>query len=870
MTFIRSADTASAAIMSSRMHRGAAVLALAGSLFAYSAAQAQSTASQTVEQVVVTAKTSVATDGLATLSKAAKDQAIVTQAYIEHQVGSSNFAQLINLLPGVNYSTEDPTGVLSSDFRMHGFDGAHVSFTLDGTPLNDTGNYAIYPGEYSPGETTGSITVNMGQTEVDSPTASAIGGTVNILTKLPSETPQTLVNLTAGSYGYGRAYGEFDTGEIGPFKTRSFLAVNYVDADKTKGEGTITRWGLDGRVYQPLKGDDFLSVGFTYASDRPYFYQSSSPAQYAQFGRSIDYNTQWAAPTAIAGKADGIAGATAAPGFEQGNDSNFWKLHPNPVDFGDIRGQSRFSVGKGLTLTVDPYFFYTLANGGGTTNLSESDPRLAGSKTFSTCAGGGKGVDLNGDGDCLDTVLVYSPSNTQTHRYGVNSSLIYDFNENNRVQLSYSFDYGRHRQTGEYTTIDQATGTPNNVFGGGNGNGTPILALDGTPLRKRDRFSIAELNQISANYVGKFFDDKLHVSIGVRDPFFERQLNQFCYTYNGSSAICDSAPQSAVAAALALDNAKVGAVAGSKATNLSTLLGTTVSYGPNGQANFRLPFSQTYNFNKPLPSLNASYQFDDHSSVYATLSKGFSAPKTDNLYTSSQEFVAPESSDQYGVGYRYHAPTLTFTANLWDSKWNNHIVTSYDPLDPTLSVDRNVGGVDIYGLDAELGWSATHELKFYLSGNLTKSKLDANYQVTVASGPDAGKSIALPVKGKELVLTPEQTFSARSEYKLGDLTLGLQGKYTGKRYVSDMNDVSLPGYFVWDFDAEYKFSPLGHPSSLNLQVYNLLGENYYVRPSTVSNVNAITFANGDKINGSTSYYYTGAPTTVYLTLKTKF
>ena len=72
--------------------------------------------------------------------------------------------------------------MLSSDYRMHGFDGNHVSFTLDGTPLNDTGNYAIFPGEYAPAEVIDHITVNIGQSEVDSPTASAIGGTVNIVT----------------------------------------------------------------------------------------------------------------------------------------------------------------------------------------------------------------------------------------------------------------------------------------------------------------------------------------------------------------------------------------------------------------------------------------------------------------------------------------------------------------------------------------------------------------------------------------------------------------------------------------------------------------------------------------------------------------
>ena len=41
---------------------------------------------------------------------------------------------------------------------------------------------------------------------------------------------------------------------------------------------------------------------------------------------------------------------------------------------------------------------------------------------------------------------------------------------------------------------------------------------------------MAALNQVSLGYSGKFMDEKLRVSAGVRAPFFERELNQYCYT----------------------------------------------------------------------------------------------------------------------------------------------------------------------------------------------------------------------------------------------------------------------------------------------------------------------------------------------------
>ena len=393
--------------------------AVAG-LFA-GAAMAQSTGSQAVEVIIKGGPRS--TGGLAVQSNQAKDQSIVTKDYISREVGTANFAQDINLLPGVNYSSEDSTGLLSGDFRMHGFDGAHVSITIDGTPVNDTGNYAVYPGEYAVAEATDHITVNMGQTEVDSPTASAIGGTVNIITRMPLATPQIEINPEVGSYNFKRLYVGLDTGAIGPTGLRGYVSFNDASADKWRGAGQVKRWGSDGKLYQPLDNSGFLALAYTWASERSDFYYSGSVAQEAQYGRDFDYNTAWAVPTAVNGTADAVASPPATAGGAAGNDANYYKLHPNPVDFGDIRGSSRFNFGDKATLTVDPYFFFTIANGGGTTSLSECDPRLAGASyglTGGTCGTTkGNGVDLNKDGDLKDTVLVYSPSNTETHRYGV-------------------------------------------------------------------------------------------------------------------------------------------------------------------------------------------------------------------------------------------------------------------------------------------------------------------------------------------------------------------------------------------------------------------------------------------------------------------
>ncbi|MSO73056.1 MAG: hypothetical protein EXQ84_05535 [Rhodospirillaceae bacterium] len=108
--------------------------------------------------------------------------------------------------------------------------------------------------------------------------------------------------------------------------------------------------------------------------------------------------------------------------------TNFYKLRINPSNTGNVRGQSRFDITDDITVTVDPSFQYVLANGGGTTVVAENDGRLRGLS--------GPGVDLNGDGDLLDSVRLYTPNITNTHRYGVISSVIYKVAEGHTVRAA--------------------------------------------------------------------------------------------------------------------------------------------------------------------------------------------------------------------------------------------------------------------------------------------------------------------------------------------------------------------------------------------------------------------------------------------------
>src|SRR6185503_7144852 len=198
--------------MQLRLNRAlCATTALATGLLIATGALAQSTGTQVQELVVTGSRGLPDTGGLAQQVQVAKDESVITQQFIKNQIGTSNFAQLINLLPGVTYSSEDPTGILSGDFRMHGLDCNHLSVTIDGAPVNDSGNYACFPGEYLVAELTDHIRVDIGATDVDSPTASAVGGQVNIISKNPDKYFLVYGSVSGGSDNFKRIYGEVDS-----------------------------------------------------------------------------------------------------------------------------------------------------------------------------------------------------------------------------------------------------------------------------------------------------------------------------------------------------------------------------------------------------------------------------------------------------------------------------------------------------------------------------------------------------------------------------------------------------------------------------------------------------------------------------------
>jgi iron complex outermembrane receptor protein len=852
---------------------------------------------ESMDEVVVSA-TRVRNIGIVGDQTAPKSRISLAGDYLDSQVPGNTLFQGLNQLPGVNFANNDPYGSSGGNLRLRSFDGSRVSVTFDGVPLNDSGNYALFTNQMLDPELVDRVDVNLGTTDVDSPTASATGGTIAFRTRRPADEMGFSGTLSAGRFDYRRSFLRVDTGEFGPWGTKAFIAGSYTNYEKFKGPGELQKKQFNSVIRQDFENENFISLAFHFNRNRNAFYRNGSALNFEQYGFDFDNLATCTRDAPTFGVADNdnatapMGTPTPIPPAPQFADdpqyptscSNFYGVRLNPSDTGNIRMQSLWHLGDKLILTFDPSWQYTLANGGGSTTIGESttattlDRRVLGARTDITA------FDLNGDGDTLDTIRFYSPNTTNTKRWGATTSLIWDVSENHRMRVAYTWDRARHRQTGMWGPLDSA-GHPENVFAGRQGE--RVLAADGEIIRGRDRFSIAELKQIALEYRGQFWDDKFTTTIGLRRPEFKRELNQYCYTPNGGNG----------------GPGTIGASGGTYCTArapFATLPNGNVTFLPapmGGSAvEFIAPYHEEVEFDDILPNIGLSFNPWDRHQFYLSYAQGLSAPRTDNLYSVrrltdgsvGRPTPETETTKAYDLGWRLNGSNTLASVAIWKVDYSDRIVTSFDP-DLGISADRNVGDVEVEGVDMQIGQRLGSVVQLSASASYTKSEVLAdllNAQIThpVTGLPDR---LFIPLKGKELVETPEWTFALRSDFQITeDFHVGLQGKWVDDRFSTDLNDEVSPGYTVVDLDMDYRLKIPGLESaSIQVNVSNLLDKEYFGTISSgigrgnngLAGSPVLCYRESDDVvqncsgqNGLLGFFSVGAPRTVLATFKFEF
>jgi len=812
-----------------------------------------------------------------------KTRVVLTQALISHQVSGQSVDEIINQLPGVSFQNNDPYGSSGGRLTIRGFGPDRISQTLDGFPTNDTGNYAVYSNQLVDPELIDQVNVSLGSTDIDSPTASASGSTVNMHTMTPTDGFGARVSGSYGDLNFFRMFGVVNTGVFTPFGTKAWFSASHASNDVVFSHyGEIDKTSYNFKVYQPLRDNgDFISLAGNWNRNR-----NNNTPDYAleNFTTGTTANI---VPNRIpltkaerffnSAQCQTVAGTNGVA--DQPNTcGTAYEQNVNPSDTGSLRLNSRYTITNKLVFTLDGAFQYTKANGGSYGVKASEGASPTGNyglvtttnSATSTTTGYYTGVDLNHDGDKLDTVELDGTSQTVTHRYAMTASLRYDMTEGQSFRVSYAHDYGRHRQTGELGYLLQ-NGQPVNVFP----IDAAIKAANGYTLEKRDRLSYAVLDQFSGEYRGKFLNDQLTIIAGVRVPFLKRNLQQNCFTTTAAGGVSCVAGSSTDIAAYAA--AHPYSYTAATATKGAIVTG------------YAVPAFRQFTYNRALPSAGLTYSFAGGFQIYGNYSKGIQVPGTDNLYQAffypaGAQNPKPETTDNFDAGLRYTSSKIQAFAGPWYTIFKNRLASSYDPIND-ITTYVNLGKVTKYGVDASIAYQPIPQLSLYAYGSYLKSKIDGNVvggACTTAligsfgcSAANVGSNYYFQTAGKRESGAPVSMFGARAQLDLKSFEIGLQAKRTGKRYVNDQNvpiytsnaattvlyGATAAAYTIVDLDARLSMGFLGlnDKTYLQLNVTNLFDTMY------IGNLGAANTS-----YTSVPFVYIGSPRTVSGTINVAF
>lgn len=570
---------------------------------------------------------------------AVKGRSTVTKSATEKNLATGNPYQALSLLPGVNTFNHDATGLFGGGLTVRGFGSDQMGFTINGVPVNDSGNFAVYPQEYADQENLCTQTISQGNPDVESPHAGATGGNVGITSCDPENAQRFRVAQGFGELRMKRTFVRMDTGRFADNKAKVFVSLSHTEADKWKGEGNAKKDHLDAAFRWDLNDDNTILGSVLYNKAINNNIGNVSLAQLNANGYYYDYSTSF-----TPGHLPGGAGAQR----ETGPSPQYYKLANNPFENAIVSLSGSFKLASETYLKVQPYYWFGFGTGGvQQTALSET--------AFLNTATGrtGAGTDLNGDKDTLDTVIVARSSVTKTQRPGVTAEVNTTFN-NHQVRVGVWYERATHLQTQPAVGVN-AAGEPYDIW---LQNGQ-ILRPDGSTYQGRDWRTVSTAYQLYANDTISLMGDRAVLSLGVRAPTVTRDVTNyanegFTTSYNIQKSYSDVLPQ--VGVRFNLD----------KEQQIFANVGKNFRAAPN------------FAFTGSNVTLNSAGQV-----VLVTEAK-------------------PETSIVTDLGYRLQTRGMSLSATLFNTNFTDRQANAYDPV-ADKSTYTNAGNVKTQGLELEVG-----------------------------------------------------------------------------------------------------------------------------------------------------------------------
>ena len=266
------------------------VIVLSAASVAFAQKTKDSINSKDIEQVVLTGVADIAKD-----RKTPVAVSTIKEAVIVEKLGNQEFPEVLNTTPSV-YATKAGGGFGDSRINVRGFDQRNTAVMINGVPVNDMENGAVYWSNWAGlSDVTSAMQVQRGLGSSKLAIAS-VGGTINVLTRAADKKREGNVMFGLGNAGYNKLLFSYNTGKGTTGWSSSFLmsrTAGSMYADGTEFEGYNYYWALG---YQKGKHDfQFTITGAPQWHNQRSF--SPTINNYLKYGKDGEpnrkYNENW-------------------------------------------------------------------------------------------------------------------------------------------------------------------------------------------------------------------------------------------------------------------------------------------------------------------------------------------------------------------------------------------------------------------------------------------------------------------------------------------------------------------------------------------------------------------------------------------------
>jgi iron complex outermembrane receptor protein len=723
----------------------------------------------------------------------------------------------ISKLPGVNFQSADAFGAYewSTRISLRGFNQNQLGFTLDGVPLGDMsyGNVnGLHISRAIISENLASTTVAQGAGALGTASTSNLGGTIEFVSRTPSDTFDLVGSGTYGSNDTVRAFARLDSGDLGN-GLKGYLSYGFLTTDKWKGFGSQRQHQVNAKITKEIGDRGSITAFADFSDRRENDYQDLSYDIIARRGLRADnisndyplalqiarvYQNQVARSSYAAannGSTVGFvapwtgAGFTYPTGFGSPDDAYYDAAGLRQDWIGGITFDAKLT--PKLTLVSTSYYHHNKGQGSWITPYS---PTPAG-------APGPDGGTL--PPSSTSTTGLASPLGFRTTEYGIDragnlTKFVYETGANR-------FEIGAWYES---NTFNQAR----RFYG----------MSDSAPPNRNARDY--QDNPYRTQWDGKYDTETLQYHVADTLDLASLTLS--------------------------------GGWKGVRVANRANLrVGTLVA----GRIDAKDWF---------LPQVGAVYHLNGGSELFASYTenmRAFVSSATTGPFATTQlgfnairNTLKPETSKTIEGGARVRAGGLQLSAAGYFIDFSNRLLSfsngsGIQGNPPTLN---NAGSVHSYGAEVSAFYRIVRPLSLFASYSYNR----ATYEDDVRN---AAGTVLTATAGKTVVDTPEHMVKGEIVYDDGTFFARTGADYLSKRYFTYLNDQSVPGRVLVDASIGFRFGDgagVLRGVAIEGSVTNLTDKSYI---STVG-------TNGYTASGDNQTLLAGAPRQWFVTLRRGF